>query len=82
MKEKDSCINFKYDFGDYRTVDKKVHEFITALNEDLVKRLYKKHNLSIVEPIRYGSWCGRKVSYPDNHVLYHQDVIVAQKLRE
>lgn len=82
MKEKDSCINFKYDYGDYRTVDKKVHEFITALDEDLVKRLYKKHNLSIVEPIRYGSWCGRKVSCPDNHVLYHQDVIVAQKLSE
>lgn len=71
--------NFKYDFGEYRSMYKETPETIIALNEDLILRLYDKYQLKIVQPIRYGTWCGRPGPKVDG-VLYHQDVIVAQKL--
>lgn len=58
---------------------KETPETIIALNEDLILRLYDKYQLKIVQPIRYGTWCGRPGPKVDG-VLYHQDVIVAQKL--
>lgn len=68
--------NFKYDFGEYCSVDKELPEAIIALDEGMIRRLYEKYKINIVEPIRYGAWRGG--SGPAG-VLYFQDVILAQK---
>lgn len=45
-----------------------------AYDEATVRRLYTTHDLEIVEPVRFGSWSGRR----DNLYSY-QDAIVARK---
>jgi ubiquinone/menaquinone biosynthesis C-methylase UbiE len=83
MNENMSTINFAHTFpighsGEtgmyyYRTSDEKTHESAVAYDERLIRSLYGKHRLEIVEPVRYGSWCGRKI------FISYQDIIVAYK---
>ncbi len=78
-----STINFVYKFPIrhsaeteiyyYRTSDEKTHESAVAYDEQLIRSLYSKYGLEIVEPVRYGSWCGRKI------FISYQDIIVAYK---
>jgi hypothetical protein len=84
MDENISTINFAYTFPigneektkmyQYRTSDKKTQESAVAYDERLIRSLYGKHRLEIVEPVRYGSWCGRKI------FISYQDIIVAYKM--
>lgn len=53
-------LDFKYDFEYYRLLNPDVPEFAVAYKESFIQSLYEKHQLKIMEPIRYGSWCGRK----------------------
>jgi SAM-dependent methyltransferase len=69
-----STINFRHDFGEYRTKDKDTPEAAIAYPEDYIRSLYAERGLDIVEPIHYGSWPGRR------DFLSYQDVVAA--LRE
>jgi len=48
-------------------------EAAVAFEESFIRRDYGARGLEIIEPIRYGSWCGRK------QWLSYQDVVVAAK---
>ncbi len=64
---------FKYNFGEYRTINKNIPESMIAYDDIFIRRIYKKSGLRIREPIYYGSWCGRKKFLSD------QDIIIATK---
>jgi SAM-dependent methyltransferase len=68
-----SADDFKYSFDGYRIADRGLPEASIAYDENLVRRLYQQHHLIIQEPIRYGSWCGRK------NFLSFQDIIISIK---
>jgi SAM-dependent methyltransferase len=68
-----SNIDFRYDFGVYRTKEKGMLEAAVAYREDYVRALYRENGLEIAEPIRYGRWCGR------TDFLRYQDIVVARK---
>jgi len=70
IDEKKATLDFKCDFGEYRTINKDRPEVAVAYNERLVRALCKKHGLTIMEPIRFGSWCGRRT------FLSYQDVVI------
>jgi ubiquinone/menaquinone biosynthesis C-methylase UbiE len=69
-----STIDFKHDFGEYRTKNASTLEAAVAYPESFIRNLYSRHGLSIADPIRYGSWPGR------TDFLTYQDIVVA--LRE
>jgi ubiquinone/menaquinone biosynthesis C-methylase UbiE len=64
---------FAHHYENYRAEDPNVHERAVGLPEDFVRALYEKCGLRIMEPIRYGYWCGRQ------QFLSKQDIIVAMK---
>jgi SAM-dependent methyltransferase len=68
-----STLDFNYIFGNYRSVSQITPEDAVAYDEDYVLHLYEKYGLKIVNPIHYGSWCGRM------EYLSYQDIIIAVK---
>lgn len=66
-------LDFKYEFGEFRTIDTNTPEAAICYDEAFVFGLYEKHGLKIKQPVRYGSWCGR------SNFLSYQDIIVASK---
>ena len=68
-----STIDFKHDFGGYRTKSASTPEAAVAYPEGLIRSLYSEHGLTIVDPIRYGSWPGRK------RFLSYQDIVISTK---
>ena len=73
IDKKQSSFDFKYNYGDYRIKDNDMPEDAISYDENFVRNLYEKHALKIVEPIHYGSWCGRE------NFLSFQDIIIAIK---
>jgi ubiquinone/menaquinone biosynthesis C-methylase UbiE len=73
IEEKASSIDFRYALQGCRVKNKDVPEETVAYDESRIRELYQKHGLKISEPIRYGSWCGRK------NALSYQDIVVATK---
>lgn len=67
IQEKTPELDFRYEFGVYRTIDPTTHEIALAYNEDYVKEIFAQNRFGIKDPVLYGSWCGRKdpVSYQD-----------------
>lgn len=74
IDKKQSFFDFRYDYGDYRVDNIDVPEAAISFNENFVRNLYEKHSLKIVNPIYYGSWCGRE------NFLSFQDFVLAIKL--
>ena len=68
-------FNFKYQFDGFRSVFNVVPEAAIAYEESNIRELYKKNGLSIIEPVRYGNWCGRQ-NFSQG---VGQDVILAVK---
>jgi SAM-dependent methyltransferase len=68
-----STVDLKHDFGTYRTAHAVVLEGAVGYDETLVRDLYRGCGLTITEPIRWGSWCGR------NRFLAYQDIVIAGK---
>ena len=68
-----SSLDMRHAIGECRAVDRDVPERAVAHPEARVREVLAAHGLSIVEPVRYGGWCGRsgKASY--------QDVVVARR---
>lgn len=55
------------------TISQDKPEYAVGYDEAFVMDLYRTHNLSILDPVHYGSWCGRK------DYLSFQDIVVSQK---
>jgi len=68
-----STFDFKYEFGNYRTVDRDSPELAVCYDEAFVLDLYQKCGLNIKQPVLFGSWCSRSRFYS------YQDIIVASK---
>lgn len=73
IQQKASSIDFRYVLPGCRVKNKDVPEDAVAYDESKIRELYRKYELKISEPIRYGSWCGRK------DALTYQDVVVTSK---
>lgn len=71
--EEFKTLTFNNDYGKYRVENKDLPENAISYDESFVLNLYEKYGLKIIEPIHYGSWCGRK------NLLFYQDIIVAIK---
>ncbi len=70
---KQSSFYFRYNFKGDRVNDKENPCDAVAYDEKYTRKLYNKNNLEILEPIYYGSWCGRK------ETLCYQDYIFSVK---
>lgn len=64
---------FKHAGQGYRTNTRIRPEVAVAYEEPVVRNLYERSGLSVVDPVRYGSWCGR------TEYLSFQDIVVAVK---
>ena len=62
LRSGSSTINFRHDFGEYRTKNARRPEAAIAYPEGFIRNLYAEHGLSIAEPIHYGSWLAEKIS--------------------
>lgn len=65
---------FQYEIENCLTVYQDNPEYALAYPQTIIKDLYKKYNLQIIEPVHYGSWCQRE------EFLSYQDIIVAEKI--
>lgn len=67
IHRKKSKYNFDTNTYTFSTMSKKTPDYITAYQENFIRNLFIKYGLQITEPIKYGSWCGRKsnVSFQD-----------------
>ncbi len=72
--EEQNTISFDHNLGSYRIKDKDTPENAVAYDEPYVYSLYKRYDLRIEEPVRYGSWSGRRGGAD------YQDILVASKI--
>jgi len=70
MRSNMSHLKFVFPIEHGKVLREESPEDAVAFDESYVRLLYRKSHLSIVEPIRYGSWCGRKTD------VGYQDIIV------
>jgi glycosyltransferase involved in cell wall biosynthesis/SAM-dependent methyltransferase len=68
-------LDFRYDGGHFRTVDEATPERAVAYSEAHVRERFSAHGLFVVEPVRYGTWSGRRGG------LSYQDVVVTRRSR-
>lgn len=68
-----STQDFRYKFEGYRTTNPDMPEEAIGFPEEDIRSIYAKNNLRIIDPIRFGSWCGRE------RFLNYQDIIIAEK---
>lgn len=74
IEAKQSSFDFQHKSPEgYRIIDPNEPEHAVAYEEKYIRSVYQRNELSIKEPIRYGSWCGRK------SFLSFQDIVVANK---
>jgi SAM-dependent methyltransferase len=69
-----SSFNFCFPVGECLTDHPDAPEEAIAYKEEIVRTMLQKNNLEIVEPIKFGSWCGR------DEYLDFQDIIVTRKV--
>lgn len=68
-----STLEFKSGGSGYYTIDRNTPEAAVAYEENMIKGLYHKYQLIIINPVHYGSWCARK------KYLSYQDIVIAGK---
>jgi|SRR5438477_5539452 len=66
-------LNFKYPIDNGCILNSDVPEVGVAYHEKFVRAIYQSHGLRLMEPIHYGSWCGRE------KFLSMQDIVIATK---
>jgi len=76
IEEKKSTLSFQYPNNGYRTSEKDTFESSVAYEEEIMKKLFDKNGLKIVEPILYGWWSTGQSSMPSSR---YQDIIIATK---
>jgi len=73
IAENQSRMNFKYEYAGYTTIDESLPEVGVGFQESYIKSVYEINGLSVVQPIYFGSWSGRK------DFVDYQDIILALK---
>jgi ubiquinone/menaquinone biosynthesis C-methylase UbiE len=73
LKNGFSTIDFQYPVGECLTDNLDAPEEAIAYKEEIVRAMLKSKNLEIIEPIKFGSWCGRE------EYLSYQDIILTSK---
>jgi hypothetical protein len=68
-------LPFTYNGRGFKAVSDKVPEIAVAYDESYIRSLYVNNRLTLIEPIKYGTW-----SYDFSDFEY-QDFVVAQKLK-
>jgi SAM-dependent methyltransferase len=68
-----SMFDFRFHLGDSVTVSAAEPEKAIAFDESLVRAMYQRAGLQLVEPIHWGAWSGRR------EFLSGQEIIVAVK---
>ena len=63
IEEGKSRLDYKYKLGAIRTVEKDEPETSVAHAEAWIREQYEKNGLTVDEPVRYGTWCGRDDGY-------------------
>lgn len=69
-----AAFDFAYRLDGCLAVSRIEPEKAVAYEETRVRELYAKCGLTILEPVRYGNWCGR------SEYLSGQDIIIAEKI--
>ena len=67
---------FQYPIDHGRSTHVNEPEAAVAFDESYIRTLYRTYGLIILDPVRYGSWCGRTTN------VGYQDIIVAVKNAE
>ncbi len=75
LEKKSSDYDFGGDTESCCRIARHRTDFAVAYEEKFVRSLYRKVGLEILEPVHYGSWCGRQ------NFFSFQDVVVARKRR-
>ena len=70
-----SKFQFQHQYENCFVEDINKPEYAISFDEGFIRRLYYKYNLSIIEPIRFGSWCGLE------NYLSFQDTVVSFKAK-
>jgi len=68
-----NSIKFVFPVDKGKSMKEHDSEAGVAFNESYIRELYQISGLRIIEPVRYGSWCGRKTD------VGYQDIIVGVK---
>lgn len=68
-----SALDFRHEREQYRVVDPDLPEAAIAYDESYIREACAAGGLSLVEPIWYGSWCGRSI------YLNGQDILLLRK---
>jgi ubiquinone/menaquinone biosynthesis C-methylase UbiE len=68
-----STLDFRFPIFDGKVVNESIPEVAVAFDETYIRDLYRICRLSVVDPIHFGSWCGR----PTN--VGYQDVVIGVK---
>jgi SAM-dependent methyltransferase len=69
-----SALHFTQPSSGYYTSNPSDPEAAIGFDERYIRNLFTAQNLTIDEPVRFGSWCGRK------RFVSFQDIVVATKL--
>ena len=71
-----SYLDFRHDFGTFRALHEQVPERGVAYQKSRVCDLYAKTNLTVLEPVYYGTWRDWE-NMKDDKDLSLQDIVVA-----
>lgn len=69
-------LKFPYAGQDCMLASQDPPEAAVAFDENFIRQCYAARGLEILEPVRYGNWCGRK------EALSYQDILLAAMKRE
>ncbi|MCP4766455.1 MAG: class I SAM-dependent methyltransferase [Gammaproteobacteria bacterium] len=73
IKNGSSILDFQHQADGCYTIDPKVPEYTLSFDEKVLRSFYQENNLTIEEPIHFGSWPGRE------DALSFQDIVIATK---
>lgn len=73
INKNEGTYNFKYHHGSYRIEDEANPLYQIAFGESEIRAFYESSNITIKEPIYYGSWSGR------TDFLSFQDIVIGTK---
>lgn len=73
IREGRSHLDFVHPGRGFMTVDPETPEHAVAFEESRIRGLFEKNRLDLLDPVRYGSWCGR------TEFLSFQDIVLAAR---
>jgi len=73
IEQKKSTLNFILSNKNFSVLKRKVPEYTVAYREEYIRSIFTKNSFAIIEPIKYGSWCGSE------NFFSRQDIILVEK---